>query len=90
MPAADLPALETRLEACLIELERLYEAGFEGVGSPLQGPGTRFLFASYARSLSVRDSVKCRRLIQSPPYRRAWGHRYRLTSSGAWRFESFM
>jgi len=26
MPAADLPSLETRLEACLIELERLYEA----------------------------------------------------------------
>ena len=26
MPAADLPALEQRLEACLIELERLYEA----------------------------------------------------------------
>ena len=26
MPAADLPVLETRLEACLIELERLYEA----------------------------------------------------------------
>ncbi len=26
MPAADLPALEHRLEACLIELERLYEA----------------------------------------------------------------
>ncbi len=26
MPAADLPALERRLEACLIELERLYEA----------------------------------------------------------------
>ncbi len=25
MPAADLPSLETRLEACLIELERLYE-----------------------------------------------------------------
>ncbi len=46
----------------------------------LQGPGTRFLFASYARSLSIRDSVKCRRLIESPPYRRAWGHRFRLTS----------
>ena len=59
----------------------------EGVGGPLQGPGTRFLFASYARSLSVRDSVKCRRLIQSPPYRRAWGHRYHLTSDqgvGGW------
>ncbi len=26
MPATDLPALEHRLEACLIELERLYEA----------------------------------------------------------------
>ncbi len=26
MPAVDLPALEQRLEACLIELERLYEA----------------------------------------------------------------
>ncbi len=26
MPTADLPSLETRLEACLIELERLYEA----------------------------------------------------------------
>ncbi len=26
MPAADLRSLETRLEACLIELERLYEA----------------------------------------------------------------
>ncbi len=26
MPAADLPSLETRLEACLIELESLYEA----------------------------------------------------------------
>ncbi len=26
MPAADPPALEQRLEACLIELERLYEA----------------------------------------------------------------
>ncbi len=26
MPAADLPSLEQRLEGCLIELERLYEA----------------------------------------------------------------
>ncbi len=25
MPAADLPALEQRLEVCLLELERLYE-----------------------------------------------------------------
>lgn len=34
----------------------------------LDDPSKRFLFASYAQSLSVRDSVKCRRLIQSPWY----------------------
>ncbi len=34
----------------------------------LHKPHTQFLFASYAASLSVRDSVKCRRLIQSPWY----------------------
>lgn len=31
-------------------------------------PETSFLFASYASSLSIRDSVKCRRVIQSPLY----------------------
>ncbi len=46
----------------------------------LQGPQTRFLFASYAHSLSIRDSVKCRRLIESPAYQRAWRYRFRLTS----------
>lgn len=34
----------------------------------LQKPHTQFMFASYAASLSVRDSVKCRRLMQSPWY----------------------
>ena len=34
----------------------------------LSEPGTSFLFASYAQSLSIRDSVKCRRVIQSPRY----------------------
>lgn len=34
----------------------------------LRRPSTQWLFASYAESLSIRDSVKCRRLIQSPPY----------------------
>ena len=46
----------------------------------LAGPQTRFLFASYAHSLSIRDSVKCRRLIESPAYRRAWGEGFKLTS----------
>jgi len=34
----------------------------------LSEPGTSFLFASYAQSLSIRDSIKCRRIIQNPIY----------------------
>jgi predicted phage terminase large subunit-like protein len=45
----------------------------------IQQPQTRWLFASYAASLSVRDSVKCRRLIESDWYQRRWGSRYRLS-----------
>ena len=44
----------------------------------LERPSERFLFASYAGSLSVRDSLKCRRLIQSPWYQENWGHLYQL------------
>lgn len=43
-------------------------------------PHRRWLFASYAQHLSIRDSLKCRRLIDSPWYQRHWGHVYRLTS----------
>ncbi len=42
-------------------------------------PERRFLFASYARGLSVRDSLKCRRLLRSPWYRERWGERFSLT-----------
>ena len=48
--------------------------------SPLAGPSVRFLFASYAHSLSVRDSVKCRRLIDSPLYQKRWGERFSMTA----------
>ncbi len=48
--------------------------------SPLSGPGVAFLSMSYAHSLSVRDNVKCRRLIESPWYQALWGDRIRLTS----------
>jgi len=44
------------------------------------GPGVQFLHASYAQQLSLRDSVKCRRLIESPWYRSLWGDRFSLTS----------
>jgi predicted phage terminase large subunit-like protein len=48
--------------------------------SPTSGPGVQFLHASYAQQLSLRDSVKCRRLIESPWYRSLWGDRFKLTS----------
>ncbi len=41
-------------------------------------PGSRFLYSSYAQVLSVRDSVKCRRLIQSNWYQRLWGSKFQL------------
>ncbi len=47
--------------------------------SPTSGPGVQFLMASYANQLVLRDSVKCRRLIESPWYQRLWGERFRLT-----------
>ena len=47
---------------------------------PLAGPQVKFMSASYAHSLSVRDSVKCRRLIESALYQKRWGGRFELTS----------
>jgi len=42
-------------------------------------PERRFLYSSYAANISVRDSVKCRRLIESPWFQRRWGHVFSLT-----------
>lgn len=47
---------------------------------PLSGPHVAFLFASYANQLSLRDSVKCRRLIESDFYKARWGDRFSLTT----------
>jgi predicted phage terminase large subunit-like protein len=44
------------------------------------GPGVQFLCASYGSSLAMRDSVKCRRLIESAWYQGYWGDRFELTS----------
>lgn len=46
---------------------------------PLLGPDKSFLYASYAQTLSHRDSLKSRRLIQSPWYQKLWGHRFILS-----------
>lgn len=44
----------------------------------IHAPEEQFLFASYAASLSLRDSVKCRRLLTSPWYHERWGNLFRL------------
>lgn len=41
-------------------------------------PGLRFLYTAYAQVLSVRDSVACRRLIQSSWYDSLWGNKFKL------------
>jgi predicted phage terminase large subunit-like protein len=48
--------------------------------SHTSGPVVPFLHASYNDKLSLRDSVKCRRLIESNWYQARWGSRYQLTS----------
>jgi hypothetical protein len=44
-----------------------------------KSPNLKFLYTSYKEGLSVRDSVKCRRLILSPWYQTYWGSKYQLT-----------
>ena len=53
-------------------------------------PETRWLFSSYREDLATRDSVRCRRLIESDWYQRRWGDRYRfcLDQNQKGRFEN--
>jgi predicted phage terminase large subunit-like protein len=46
----------------------------------LNRPNVRWLFSSYAQNLSIRDSLKCRRLIESPWFQDRWSDRFTLTS----------
>lgn len=41
-------------------------------------PHSRWLFSSYAQQLATRDAVKSRRIIQSPWYRKHFGHSFHL------------
>jgi len=45
---------------------------------PISGPSASFLCASYAHSLALRDSVKCRRLIKSTWYQKMWGAGFQI------------
>lgn len=42
-------------------------------------PSLRWLYSSYAQSLSIRDSIKMRRLIESPWYQARWGSVFQLS-----------
>jgi len=46
----------------------------------IRWPERRWLYSSYGAQLSIRDSIKCRRLIESPWYQHRWGDRFSLTS----------
>jgi predicted phage terminase large subunit-like protein len=46
----------------------------------IRAPQTRWLFASYSATLSVRDSIRCRRLIESEWYQERWGQIYQLSA----------
>jgi predicted phage terminase large subunit-like protein len=41
-------------------------------------PESRWLFSSYREPLAIRDSVKCRRLIESDWYQQRWGSKFQL------------
>src|SRR5262249_34997198 len=38
----------------------------------------RYIGASYSHDLTIRDNLRCRRLIESYVYQRLWGGRFRL------------
>ena len=50
----------------------------------IRNPHLRWLFASYASTLSIRDSVKMRDLIESPWFAERWGDRLALTKRLEW------
>lgn len=46
---------------------------------PRNLPATRYVCASYAQDLTVRDNRRCRALVSSPLYQSLWGDRFSLT-----------
>lgn len=60
-------------------MKSLQDAVFWPAWDWTRNPTRQWLFSSYAQNLSVRDSVRCRRLIESPWYKSRWGHKFALT-----------
>lgn len=47
---------------------------------PQNRPDLRYVCASYSEALTIRDNRKCRALIQSERYQRAWGNRFQISA----------
>jgi hypothetical protein len=52
--------------------------GFGVQPGTLKGPGVKFMFMSYDQTLTTRDSVRCRQLIESKWYQDRWSERSKL------------
>src|SRR5690242_11967468 len=48
------------------------------IWGPQNRPSTRFMSASYAEKLTIRDNRRCRFVVESPIYRQFWGSRFEL------------
>lgn len=53
-----------------------------------KNPKLKFLYVSYALSLSRKHSIQCRRLIQSKWYQDRWGHKFQLLRKNTLFFEN--
>lgn len=47
----------------------------------INNPWRRFLYASHANDLSIRDSLRCRDIITSEWYQNNWGHLYHVNKN---------
>ena len=91
IPTWHIQAICDHLEACTRgEIRRLIinvpprsmKSRLVGVFWPawvwITKPNARWLYASYAHHLSLRDSLHCRDVITSPWYQRNWRNRFQL------------
>jgi hypothetical protein len=75
--------MEGRIQNLIINVppghaKSLLTAVFWPAWAWIHHPESRWLFSSYREPLAIRDSVKCRRLIESEWYQQRWGDRYHM------------
>ena len=87
-----IQAISEHLEACykrqiknlLINIPpRTGKTGLISIAFPawawIHNPEEKFMYASYASSLTIEHSLKCRRLIESDWYQKNWGKIFQLS-----------